>query len=191
MKKLYLLLIPVCIFISCENKKELDLQKREKALILREEQFAKKEADYKSLLLMRDSIVATKKDTLKNKAEISEWPKSLRGAWDGKLICKESNCNNYVIGDQRTEVWQFLSDSTGIYAYVLDRKKLIRVFKAKYVEDKIMLDFRNDSISKNKLKANVVLDDIQENMIKGTLKITRQDNCAVTFSVELTPPQKN
>ena len=106
------------------------------------------------------------------------------------MLCRESNCNQYVIGDQRNETWQFLSDSTGIYTNVLNNKKHIRIFKAKYVEDKIQLEFNSDSISKNKTKINVILDDINENVIKGIQTITGQDNCTARFSVELTPPQK-
>lgn len=190
MKKLPLLLILACIFISCESKKELELQKREKALDLREQQLAEKEADYKSLLLMRDSIIAVK-DSLENDVPaLKEWPKSLRGIWNSKMQCRESNCSNYVIGDQRNESWQFVSDSTGIYTNVLNAKKLVRVFKAKYIDDKIVLEFNSDSISKNRTKMNVVLDDIKDNVIKGTQTITGQDNCIARFSVELTLPQK-
>jgi len=190
MKKLPLLLILACIFISCESKKELELQKREKALDLREQQLAEKEADYKSLLLMRDSIVAVKDSIENDAATIKEWPENLRGIWNSKMLCRESNCSNYVIGDQRNESWQFIADSTGIYTNVLNAKKLVRVFKAKYIDDKIVLEFNSDSISKNRTKMNVVLDDIKDNVIKGTQTITGQDNCIARFSVELTLPQK-
>lgn len=190
MKKILLLFILVCAVISCENKKENELQEREKVLILKEEQFAEKEADYKSLLLMRDSLLALK-DTVKDEAlSVKVWPDSLSGIWNSKMVCRESNCSNYVIGDQRNEVWQFTSDSTGIYTNVLNNKKLVRVFKAKYIQDKIVLDFSSDSTSKSKVKMNVILDDIKKNVIKGTQTITGQDNCAAKFSVELTLPQK-
>ena len=185
-----LLLFLACVFISCENKKELELQNREKALVLREEQLAQKEADYKSLLLFRDSIMSLK-DTVEDAVESrKEWPKNIQGIWNSKMLCRESNCSKYVIGDQRNESWQFSSDSTGIYTNVLNNKKLIRVFKAKYIDDKIFLEFNSDSISKNKTKMNVVLDDIQDNVIKGTQTITGQDNCTAKFSVEVTLPQK-
>lgn len=190
MKKNLLLLFLACVFISCENKKELELQNREKALVLREEQLAQKEADYKSLLLFRDSIMSLK-DTVEDAAESrKEWPKNIQGIWNSKMLCRESDCSQYVIGDQRNESWQFSSDSTGIYTNVLNNKKLIRVFKAKYIDDKILLEFNSDSISKNKTKMNVVLDDIQDNVIKGIQTITGQDNCTARFSVELTLPQK-
>ena len=190
MKKLILLFIIICAISSCENKKEHDLQEREKVLNLKEEEFAIKEADYKSLLLMRDSILALK-DTIKPEIVLlKSWPDSLRGVWNSKMVCRESNCSNYVIGDQRNEVWQFFSDSTGIYTNVLNNKKLVRIFKAKYIGDKIHLDFSSDSTSKSKVKINVILDDIKKNVIKGTQTITGQDNCTAKFSVELTVPPK-
>jgi len=190
MKKLPILLVLICVCISCDGKKKLELENREKAIILREEEFEKKEADYKALLLMRDSISALK-DTISNTTEvIKEWPASLHGLWNSKMLCRESNCSQYVIGDQRNESWEFISDSTGIYTNVINNKKLVRVFKAKYIADKIMLEFSSDTISKNKLKINVVLDDIKDNVIKGSQTITGQDNCTARFSVELTLASK-
>ncbi|MCI9845454.1 hypothetical protein [Flavobacterium pectinovorum] len=190
MKKNLLLLFIPSLFISCENKKELELQNREKALMVREEQLADKETEYQSLVLFRDSIIALKDNVKVGNEHLKEWPKNIQGIWNSKMLCRESNCNQYVIGDQRNESWQFLTDSTGIYTNVLSNKKLIRVLKAKYIQDKIQLEFNSDSISKNKTKINVVLDDIQENVIKGTQTITGQDNCTARFSVELTLPQK-
>jgi hypothetical protein len=190
MKKIPLLLILTCLFISCENKKELELQRREQALHVREEKIAEKESDYQSLLMFRDSIYALKNTVQDSTSSIKEWPDTIKGVWNSKMLCRESNCSKYVIGDQRNETWQFLSDSTGIYTNVLNNKKLIRVFKAKYNDDKILLEFKTDSISKNSSKINVVLDDIKDNVIKGTQTITGQDNCTARFSVELTLPQK-
>lgn len=190
MKKIPLILFFTCLLISCENKKELELQEREQALNLREEKIAEKEADYQSLLTFRDSIYALK-DTVKEiAASVKEWPENIQGIWNSKMLCRESNCSKYVIGDQRNETWQFLSDSTGIYTNVLNNKKLTRVFQAKYIEDKILLEFKTDSVTKNSVKMNVVLDDIKNNVIKGTQTITGQDNCTARFSVELTLPQK-
>jgi len=190
MKQLPLLFILGCIFISCESKKEQELLKREKALILREEEFEKKEADYKALLSMRDSIFALKDTVSNDNLLITEWPESLKGFKNSKMLCRESDCSQYVIGDQRNETWEFVSDSTGIYTNVINNKKLVRVFKAKYLKDKIMLEFSSDSVSKNRVKMTVVLDDIKENVVKGTQTITGQDNCSARFSVELTTPQK-
>lgn len=190
MKNLLLLVLFISLFASCQNKKEQELEQREKALDLREKQLKESEADYQSLLLLRDSILAANTDTISKGAEQREWPASIKGLWNSKMLCKESNCSNYVIGDQRSEVWEFVSDSTGIYTHVINNKKLVRVFKAHYVNDKIILEFKGDSVSKSNIKIDVVLDDLKENIIRGTQTITGQNNCSAKFSVELTVHQK-
>jgi len=89
MRQLSVFLIFACMFISCESKKEVELQNREKAVTLREEEFEKKEADYKALVLMRDSLSAIK-DTVKNNPDlIKEWPKSIKGFRNLNLIRQE------------------------------------------------------------------------------------------------------
>lgn len=188
LKKLFPLLIAFILF-SCDNKKEQELLNREKSLLEREQQFSEKEADYQSLLKMRDSLlnITTVKDTV---VKSITWPDSLQVSWNSKMICRESNCNNYVIGDQRNEVWQFVSDSTGMYANVINNNKLTSVFKGQYMDNKITLDFATDSAAKSKVMMNVVLDDLKKNVIKGTQTISSQNNCKAIFSVELTPSTK-
>lgn len=188
LEKILFILFAFLLF-SCSDKKEKELTERENALLKREQQFADKETEYESLLKMRDSLTEVKevKDTI---SEIKNWPENLTTNWNSKMVCKESNCSNYVIGDQRSETWKFISDSTGIYTNVLNNNKLIRVFKAQYSPEKIMLDFAKDSTAKSKTKINVVLNDIKQNVIKGTQTITGQDNCRAVFSVELTPVPK-
>lgn len=187
-KKPILIILTLLLF-SCTNKKEQELTERENALLKREQQFAEKETEYESLLKMRDSLSASieTKDTI---SEIKNWPESLPADWNSKMVCRESNCSNYVIGDQRSESWKFVSDSTGIYANVVNNNKLVRVFKAQYNPEKITLEFVKDSSAKSMTKINVVLNDIKKNIIKGTQTITGQDNCKAVFSVELTPAPK-
>ncbi|MEN2489366.1 hypothetical protein AAYQ05_16315 [Flavobacterium sp. B11] len=186
--RLFLILF-VLVLSSCSNKKEKELIMRENALLEREKQFQDKEADYDKLLKMRDSLLSVSKvkDTL---PQIKEWPENLKVAWNSKMICRESNCSNYVIGDQRSEVWEFVSDSTGMFTNVLSNNEIKRVFAGQYLESKIVLDSAKEASSKNKIKVSVVLDDIKKNIIKGTQTITGQDNCIAKFSVELTPSAK-
>ena len=187
--KRLLFLIIVLIFCSCSNKKEQELTLRENALLEREKQFEDKEAEYDKLLKMKDSLlsISTVKDTL---PKIQEWPDSLKIKWNSKMICRESNCSNYVIGDQRNEIWEFISDSTGMYTNVVSNNQIKRVFTGQYLENKIVLDSAKETSSKNKIKVSVVLDDIKKNIIKGTQTITGQANSTAKFSVELTPSNK-
>ena len=184
-----LLLILIPLLVSCGNKKEQELTERENAILEREKKFADKEAEYESLLKMKDSIQLAYqvKDTLPKRQTL---PDSLKIKWNSKMICRESNCSNYVIGDQRTEVWDFVSDSTGIYTNVLSNNQIKRVFRAQYLVNKIVLDSAKESSAKSTVRIDVVLDDIKKNVIKGTQTITGQGNCTAKFSVELTPSKK-
>lgn len=174
---------------SCGNKKEQELILRENALLEREKQFQDKEAEYDKLLKFRDSLLSVSKvkDTF---PQAKEWPDSLKIKWNSKMICRESNCSNYVIGDQRNEIWEFISDSVGMYTNVLSNNEIKRVFTGQFLENKIVLDSAKETSAKNKIKVSVVLDDIKKNIIKGTQTITGQDNCTAKFSVELTPSNK-
>lgn len=189
MKKLFTLLLAFSLF-ACGNKREEELQRREQSLAEKEAAFMAEQADCESLKKMRDSLMAVSAKPEDSAALIRTWPDSLRLQWNSKMICRESNCSNYVIGDQRNETWQFMTDSMGIYTNVLNNKKLLRRFRASYQPGKIMLDFDGDSTSNSRSRIKVVLDDIKPNVIKGTQIITGQDNCSATFSVELTPSQK-
>jgi hypothetical protein len=187
-KRLFLILF-ILVLYSCSNKKEQELILRENSLLEREKQFDLKQDEFDKLLKMRDSLLAVSKvkDTL---PKLQEWPENLKITWNSKMICKESNCSNYVIGDQRSEIWEFASDSTGMYTNVFSNNEIKRVFTGQYLENKIVLDSAKEASVKNKIKVSVVLDDIKKNIIKGTQTITGQDNCTAKFSVELTPSTK-
>lgn len=187
-RKLFLLFF-ISILSSCGNKKEQELILRENALLEREKQFQDKEAEYDKLLKFRDSLLSVSKvkDTF---PQAKEWPDNLKIKWNSKMICRESNCSNYVIGDQRNEIWEFISDSVGMYTNVLSNNEIKRVFTGQFLENKIVLDSAKETSAKNKIKVSVVLDDIKKNIIKGTQTITGQDNCTAKFSVELTPSNK-
>jgi hypothetical protein len=189
-KKLTLLFILLLLLISCDNKKEQGLAERERLLKARELEFETKVADYKQLAKMRDSLFAQKDKEVKNDSLVKTWPDSLGAQWSSKMVCRESNCSNYVIGDQRSEVWQFSSDSLGIFANVLNNDKLVRVYRANYIDNKIMMNFATDSTAKSKVKIDVMLDDVDTKVMKGMQTITGRDNCIAKFSVELTPSAK-
>ncbi|MFD2941904.1 hypothetical protein [Flavobacterium notoginsengisoli] len=187
--KRLLFLTILLIMCSCSNRKEQELILRENALLEREKQFEDKEAEYDKLLKMKDSLLSVSKvkDTL---PKIQEWPDNLKTKWNSKMVCRESNCGNYVIGDQRSEIWEFISDSTGMYTNVVSNNQIKRVFTGQYLENRIVLDSAKETSAKTKIKVSVVLDDIKNNIIKGTQTITGQDNCTAKFSVELTPSNK-
>jgi hypothetical protein len=183
---LLILFVTPFFLISCsDNQKEKKLAEREQQLLEKEKMFAQKESEYQALLKMRDSIFI-KKDS----AEIIMWPAEIAGSWNGKVICTESNCNDYVVGDQRTDTWEFDSDSLQLVGKILNNNNLVRLYSGKFNNNEIKLNFKTDSTATKKVEMNVLLNDISDTKIRGTRTIMVDNNCSAKFSVELTRSSK-
>lgn len=181
---MYFPLILSCLLLwGCrDNEKEQQLARREQALLRKEQEFALKEADYYALVRMRDSLLAQKSDTV----IIRTWPEDLAGMWTSKSVCRESNCSEYVIGDQRSNAWEFVSDSTGLFTRVFNNNKLIRVYSASFDSTGIRLHYKSDSSSARTTEMNVELGRGNGSLIKGMQTIGIDNACTAKFSIELT-----
>lgn len=182
-KTILVLLFFCTVLPACrDDQKEQQLAQREKAVAEKEKEFAMKEADYFSLIRMRDSLF-TKKDTV----IIQRWPAAIAGLWNAKSVCRESNCSDYVIGDQRANVWEFLSDSTGLMTRVMDKNNnLVRVYNARLDSTAINLKFVSDSAASKKITLNIDLSAVSAELIKGTQTTIGDLACTAKFAVELT-----
>lgn len=185
--------IVVCIIgvllLSCKDKsRENALLAREKALAVKEKQFYLKEQDYQSLLRMRDSIIAAKnKDSF-----TTHWPPQINGMWNSKLVCIASACNEYVIGDQKTnEIWNFTNDSLRALVAILNNNKLVRVYTGKYDSSYINMYFKTDTLAKKPVQMDVTLSQISGESMKGIQTITIDTGCTAKFSVELSHIRNN
>lgn len=190
-KRIGLATILLLVLCSCTDRKQEGLYQREQELQLRENAFAAKEKEYKELLNLRDSL--RQADSLKNAAAgviARTWPDSLAGAWNSRMLCRESSCKNYVIGDQRTEKWVFSSDSLGLTVQVMDNDKLKRQLRAELSTSGIRLSLEPDTIATGSIRITGSLDDIRSKLIRGSQSLTGKDNCTAKFSVELTPYTK-
>ncbi|MFC5871898.1 hypothetical protein SAMN05443633_11181 [Chryseobacterium arachidis] len=187
MKNPILLSFLLLLLINCDNKdKANDLALREQQLLDKEKSFAQKEAEYQSLLKMRDSIFAQKhSDSIK----IIKWPDEITGSWTGKVICTESNCSDYVVGDQRTDTWEFASDSLQLFSKIINNNNLVRLYSGKFENNEVKLNFKTDSTAKKQVDMNVVLNDISDTKMKG-IRTIAVDNCIAKFSVELVRSKK-
>lgn len=169
--------------VSCQdNSKEKMLEQREAALREREREFATKESDYRMLLQWRDSI----KKQQEKVVNITRWPEEIKGQWNSRIVCKASNCSDYVIGDTRNDFWEFTQDSARLYVNVRDRKRLVRVYRARYENQQIQLFYATDSTAQKHVDMHVVLDEISANRLRGTRTVTLGGNCSATFDVTLT-----
>ena len=176
-------LLSCVLLTACQNdQREQHLAQREQAIIKKESDFALKEADYKALVKMRDSL-RTKKDTV----IIQSWPETVAGVWNSKSVCRESNCSEYVIGDQRANFWEFISDSTGLFTRVLDaNNQLVRVYTAQIDSSGIKLSYLSDSSAAKKLDIHFDLSQVGPELIKGTQAVAINQACNAKFTVELT-----
>lgn len=188
MTKKYLFILFTFLFIlqSCDSKeKQQQLTERETKLLEKEKLFAQKESEYQSLLKMRDSIFK-KKDSV----QIMLWPSEISGEWSGKVICTESNCTDYAVGDQRVDNWEFDSDSIQLSTKIINNNNLIRTYSGKFENNEVKLNYKTDSTSKKNVEMNILLNEISPNKIRGIRTVTVDNNCMARFSVELTRTQK-
>ncbi|MDR6805010.1 hypothetical protein J2Y45_002682 [Dyadobacter sp. BE34] len=175
-------LIAASLLMGCQDKERAhELDAREQSLLAREKEFAIKEADYQSLLRMRDSLL-TRRDTA---VVLQRWPDDIAGLWASKSVCRESNCSEYVIGDLRSNTWEFVSDSTGLYTRVINNNKVVRVFSAKYDSTSIQLHYTSDSSAARNMELNVELTRDNKNLIKGMQTTGIDKSCTAKFSIEL------
>ncbi|HRE52663.1 MAG TPA: hypothetical protein PK339_14675 [Flavitalea sp.] len=168
-----------------DNNREQRLLERERALLEREKQFERKDANYRSLLKMRDSLLA-----LQDSASVKIWPANIAGNWNSKVICKESNCSNYVIGDQRSDIWEFSNDSTGMFTKVISKNNLVRVFSGQVNKEDILLHFATDSTADKKVEMKVSLQLAGKGLMKGVQVISVDNDCKASFSVDLVQVSK-
>ncbi|KQS89407.1 MULTISPECIES: hypothetical protein [Chryseobacterium] len=183
----FILLVLFLIFQSCNDKeKNLQLTERENALLEKEKLFATKEAEYQSLLKMRDSIFTEKDST----EVIKKWPAEVFGEWTGKVICTESSCSDYVIGDQRIDTWEFDSDSTQLFSKIVNKNKLVRLYSGKFENNEVKLSYKTDSTAEKTVEMNVLLNEFSPNKIRGQRTINVDNKCMAKFSVELTRNSK-
>lgn len=159
MRKLSVLLFLLCVFVSCHGKKDFELQVNKKPE------------------MANDSVFFN--------AAVSDRLKSLQGMWDSEMICNKSGCGLYVIGDRRSEKWEFINDSVRVYNLVWNKKKLLSVFKADFAGDNLVLKSGTGSLLDNPLKIKIILDHIRPTSMKGQQTMTGKNDCTSIFLVEL------
>lgn len=178
------------LIVSCGQTGRNDLQDREEQLLKKEHDFARKESEYDALLAMRDSLRAAESKRLRPDTIVQHWPDSIAGQWSSRLVCRSSNCNNYVIGDQRNEQWEFMADATGIYVKTYTKNKTTRLFKGSLLDNRISLVQVQDSMDESRARVQMNLDLIGAKIMRGTQTIGTLGDCQANFSIELTPTER-
>lgn len=178
MRNLLFYIFTVTLFMGCtDNQKEQDLLQREDNLSAREKEFDAKEAEYKNLLSLRDSL----QNIVPEISVPQELPTELQGKWSGKMICTESSCTDHVIGDQRTDIWEF---SVNVVK-MTTKTGTERLFRAMIEGEDLKLISEDPAHIPTRSEIILTLTDLQNGRMKGTRNLTGKDNCIAKFSVEL------
>lgn len=179
-------IILISMLTSCsDSEKEKQLQARENSLITKEKDFAAKESEYQNLLAMRDSIIKEADSVV-----INTLPADILGKWNGKMICTESNCAEHAIGDQRNDIWEFSENGKTVLAKVTDRSGNLKVYSGNYSGSELKLNSNEDSTATRKTEINLIWNKLQINNLKGTRKVTANNNCVAKFTLELEKAKK-
>lgn len=180
----YLLLIfSILTVVSCLNdEKKTSLEKREAEIMEKEKQFAGKEAEYQALLKMRDSLNAST-DSI---AVIHRIPFNINGKWNGRIVCTESNCSDYVVGDTRVDQWEITEKDGEITAKNLNKTGNVRVYKGTFDGSAIYLKHSSDPSAGKQLDMKIDLLTLDSLKLSGSREVQVNRQCLSKFSIDLT-----
>ncbi len=171
------------VFISCGEglkKKQQEVHEREIALLEKEKNFALKEAEYHKLLQMKDSLIS-QKDSI----AVKRLPVDITGKWNGKMICTDSNCTDYVVGDVRVDEWEITQDKGVLIAKNVNKTGVVRVYNGSYDGTRIHFTSQSEPEAPNLRIFKIELGTITANRLAGSREIQVDNTCSSIFSVEL------
>ncbi|MEC5394106.1 hypothetical protein [Bergeyella sp. RCAD1439] len=169
---------------SCHDKtKEAKLQQWEQSLQQRETEWANKDRDYQKLVQMRDSLRASQpQDSLMS----TPLPFDMTGSWNGKIVCTESNCQEYVVGDVRVDRWE-LKETNGVITLLnYNKSGVVRSYTGDFDGQSIRVKYSNEPDAQKKLDLKIDLSNLQPNRLSGVREAKVDEACTAKFSIELT-----
>ncbi|WP_300602172.1 hypothetical protein [Niabella sp.] len=177
----------ICCLYSCgfeERRKQLD--EREQALNQREQAVMIKEKEIK---LKEDSLkkYAAKVDSASHVPVIPgiPLPDSLSGNWNVTMVCTQTNCSGFAVGDIRKETWLIAGNGTAVTVRAMQGDKLIRVYTGIFTGSDLKLATPESESAQPSATMKVELKTDQKNKLSGQRLITQADGCETTFKVDL------
>lgn len=166
------------------EQREAALYEREQKLLIRENLMLQFEDSLKLLLLKSDSLVS-------NVANASlPVPDSLQGLWHVAMVCTQTNCSGFAVGDTRKENWTFENnDSSGVLVRALQGEKLIRVYTGIYDGNGFVLSTPYNA-ENTSTTMNVYLTLDNNNKLSGSRTINQADGCTTTFKLDADRPKR-
>lgn len=165
------------VLTGCDiEKRERILEERTNEVIKREQALQLKE---EALLLQQQELDSISNDYL-NDSLLQVFP-LLMGNWNVKMLCSETTCPGSAIGDSKTEQWEFVMHDNILVAIAISNNKLSRIYTGDYAQEQITMESQSDTTTK--ILINLKFD--KDNLLKGTRKIIRKDDCHITYDLTL------
>lgn len=182
LKILFLSALPI-FQISCseeiKNKQE-ELSEKEQSLLEKEKELALKEAEIQTMVGLQDSLESAN-DSLTVHPILSQ----ITGKWKGKIVCTESNCQEYVIGDTRMDDWEISEKDGTVIVKNLNKSGTVRVYTGKFDGSTLVVNYTNDPASEKRLDLKISFTTVEPHKLSGTREARVNQSCISKFSIEL------
>lgn len=177
-------LMALALWGACTDQqdgKEAELRKRDSILTEKEKLFAGKELEYQQLLLLKDSLLA-----IPDSVQVAVLPFDISGKWNGKIVCTESNCTDYVVGDTRVDEWEFTAEGNDIVVRNINKVGIIRMYSGTYDGTSVKLSSQSDPGADKLREFTVDLSSMRPNRMSGSREVRVDQSCSSKFTIELT-----
>lgn len=171
-----------------ERRKQLD--EREKSIAVREQTLMLKE---KELRILEDSLKRNfeKIDSISLAAvqQSIPLPESFIGRWNVSMVCTQTSCSGFAVGDVRKETWQIASNDVNVTVRAMQGEKLIRVYTGVFTGTHFKLSTPlsfEDNQPATSMKVDLRIEN--PNKLTGQRLIVQPDGCTTTFKVDADKP---
>lgn len=162
------------------NEKQMQLDSLQREIVLKDQELAIKEKTIDSLTKI--SQADSSRDSVLN--DTSHTVHFMNGLWNVSLTCTKSTCENFAVGDVKSEVWKITDEQSLVLAEVVSAN-LHKSYSGAAGSNTINLKNYNqpqDSTSSSneeiRLKINA------QNKVEGEKELIRK-NCRVVYSLTM------
>lgn len=163
------------------KKKQTELLALQRNVFLKEQELIRREKALDSAT----QAMHIQADSLNISNDTTQSIPYLNGLWSVTLVCTLSTCENFAVGDTKSEVWNITTQQNKVFAQVVSGKQLIRAYDGTAEANSIYLNDNNQrsdttsgSVNRIRLKMNTA------NTLEGERELIRS-NCGVVYSVKM------
>lgn len=164
-----------------DNQRQQAIQKKERELLVWENQLKSKE---KELTMREQRMDSINKDSINLKPDTAgTYNPKLVGNWSVRMRCTETTCASSAIGDTRTEQWNISYQNNKIIVKASSNNMLTRIYKGIYKENNLKLTARQGG--ENETTITINLRQVSQKKMEGIREIYQENVCKIIYSLEI------